>query len=631
MSKIFLCFTMLLSLFSGAAFSKVYVAKIIKLRGDASVLERGAKVARKLKVGDKLVQDSSVLTGNKSFVRIIFEDNTVMNVGPRSKVSVLETRQDGTSFIHLLKGTLRSKVQKAKGSTKHKYYVKTRSSAMAVRGTEFQAVYNPSNNVSSLLTYKGEVVMAKVEEDPAAEVKRLKKIRRKQLADRKVETTASGDVDYVESKPKFDLEGRMDQALTNKEAVVVKQGQYSGTVNAIKRASIPVKISPVQLNALYNNDEMDEKIRRSEVKEKSLTPGDNKLTLTSAEQEPPPEGLYEPRKKRFAPRSGGVLDMTSGLYVAPEKSAVYDGKLKVFVPSEKSGAIDKETGQYVAPRGLTLDSRKGFVARVSKKKSKNENQVLLAMADSLNNATKPKLWAGGDPSRIAAPIFKHWSETEKISKDIIEIELYGYGESFESTNETGGGSRKFDSDSAKRLLIRWSHNSESNWQPITTIGFKATEYAAGPRGNVGQPTRDGVMLGIGVRYNMTERWNFLSELLMEQELYMNSESSSLFLKRVSVPKLKIGFEGPIYAKGKFSFDTHIYLVAALPKESGDHKLGTGFGYGLDLLPRWWMNKKWTIYTGFSLQNQSQSVSTTGFKADNTHAKAGLKLGVGYLF
>lgn len=629
MVKLLLQFLLFTALLTNSVLANNYIAEVVKVRGEASVLERGSKVARKLAAGDKIGRDSSVLTGNKSFLRIIFKDNTVMNLGPRSKATILETRKDGTSFIHLLKGTLRSKVNKNKGSTKHKYYIKTRSAAMAVRGTEFQAVYNPINNVSSLLTYKGEVAMAKVEEDPAAEVKRLKKIRRKQLANQKVVTTASGDIELIETKADFNLEGRMNQALANKEAVVVKQGQYSGTVNAIKRASIPVKISPVQLNALYANNEMHEKIRRSEVKEQSLKPGDKVLALQPAEQVPPPEGLYEPKKRRYAPRSGGILDMTSGLYVAPEKDAVYNGKLKVFVPSDESGKIDSDTGQFVAPRGLKLDAIKGFVTK--KTNNPAQQKILLAKADSLNDATKPKLWAGGDPTRIQAPIFKSWSESEKISKDIIEFEFYGYGESFESTNETGGTNRKFESDDAKRMLIRWSHNSESNWQPITTIGFKTTEFSAAKRGAVGQPTRDGVMLGIGVRYNMSPRWSIVNELIMEQELYMTSESSVLFLKRVSVPKLKIGAQGALYQKGKFTLDGHLYLQLALPKESGDHKLDTGLGFGFDLLPRWWINKRWTVYSGFSVENQSQGVSTTGFKADNSHSKAGLKLGFGYLF
>ncbi|MFT6070292.1 MAG: hypothetical protein ACJAT2_002817 [Bacteriovoracaceae bacterium] len=619
--KFLLVSTSTISIVYGAGF----VATVTKIRGEVSQLEPGSRVARTVKVGDKLLEDSSLLTGDKSFIRIKFRDNTTMNVGPRSKVSVLETRRDGTSFIHLLKGTIRSKVNKANGKTKHKYYLKTRSAAMAVRGTEFQAVYNPENNVSSLLAYEGEVAMAKVEEDPAAELKRLKKIRRKQLKNQKVETSASGEIDVVETRPTYDLEGRMDQALSNNEAVVVKRGQYSGTVNTIKRASLPVKISPVQLNALYQNAEMNEKLRRSEVKSQNFEVGSRNLIIQGADQEAPPEGIFDKKSGKFAPRSGGVLDLNTGLYVAPESDSLYDSKLKVFVPKEGSGSIDKDTGQYVTPRGLKLDAVKGFVAS-----TKGENKILLAQANSLNDATKTALWAGDDINQVKDVGFSNWSETEKIAKDIIEIEMYGYNETFSSTNETGGNGRKFDTDNAKSLILKWSHNSESKWQPLTSIGFKTTDYT-GSRGQVGQPTRDGVLLGLGVRYNLSKRWNFLTELLLEQEHYIDVSGGSLLLKRVTIPKLKLGYEGHLIKSGSFTLDSLVYLTLAVPKESGSHKVGAGLGYGLDLLPRWWINKRWTIYTGLSLQNQKQSVSTTGFKADNSISKFGLKLGFGHLF
>jgi len=631
MIKILLISLLFFSINISSSKAKAYVAKVVKLRGTVSQLEPGSKISRLVKIGDKLREDSSILTGSRSFARIQFNDNSILNVGPRSKVAILESKKDGTSFIHLLKGSVRSRVIKAKSrDAKHKYYLKTRSAAMGVRGTDFQVVYNPENNVSSLLTYQGEVAMAKVEEDAAAELKRLKKIRRKQLKERKVDTDASGKVDVIESQPKYDLEGRMDQALATNEAVVVKPGQYSGTVNSIKRASLPVKVSPVQLNALYKNDEMNEKVKRSEVKQKSLTPSSDSFQIQSAEQDAPAEGIFKKETGEFAPRSGGVLDLNTGLYIPPENEAVYDAKLKVYVPKDNAGQIDSETGQYLAPKGLKLDPLKGFVA--SRKLKGDKAQILLAKADNLNKSARPKLWAGERKAAMTlASEFNTWSETEKISKDMIEVELFGYGESFESTNESGSTGRSLDSDNAKRLLIKWSHNSESNWQPTTCFGWKSTEYPLTALGSVNQPTRDGVMLGLGVRYNISKRWNFLSELMLEQEYYLDNESNGLLLKRVSIPKLKLGLEGPIFSKGRFSFGTHLYLMAALPKKSGNHKVSTGLGYGLDLLPRWWLTKKWNLYTGFSFEHQSQTVQNTGFKADNRLTKAGLKLGLGFLF
>lgn len=634
MDKLFLKLFLIL-LLSSSANAKGTVAKIIKMRGSVTQLEPGSKVARKVRVGDKFKEDTSIVTGNKSFARIIFDDKSIMNLGPRTKVTILESQKDGTSFIHLLKGTLRSRVNKQKRKGSHKYYIKTRSAALGVRGTDFQVVYNPKNNISSLLTYKGEVAMAKVEEDPAAEVKRLKKLRKKELLESKVETTAAGEIEYIETKAKFNLKGRMEQALGSSESVVVKEGQYSGTVNSIKRASIPVKISPVQVDVLYRNTELKEKIVRSKVNSKKLAiVGKKTYLITAAEQSAPAEGFYKAETGEFAPRSGGILDLNSGLYIPPSAGAVYNKDLNIYIPNEKSGGIDSETGQYVAPKGLRLDAVKGFIAL--EKPGQKKNQVLLAMADELNLDTNVKLWSGSDKSNSGPKSFTNWSETEKISKDIIEVEVYGYGETLKSTGEINAGvatgaSREFNSDRARRLLIKWGHNSESKWQPITSFSLKSTKYGTLDRGAVTQPTRGAVALGLGVRYNISSRWNLLTELLLEQEVFMHKENSAFMLKRVTVPKLKFGIEGQLIRSGKFSFDTNLYLIATLPKESGTHSLDAGLGYGVDLLPRWWLSKKWTVYTGFSFQRESLQVRSLGFKADNSHSKAGLKLGLGFLF
>ena len=74
----------------------------------------------------------------------------------------------------------------------------------------------------------------------------------------------------------------------------------------------------------------------------------------------------------------GVVDFESGLYVAPDKSASFDQKNKVYV-SENIGAVDKETGQYVAPKGLKLDSVKGFVVTDTV-----QDPTLIALKEDLN-------------------------------------------------------------------------------------------------------------------------------------------------------------------------------------------------------------------------------------------------------
>ena len=74
--------------------------------------------------------------------------------------------KDEPGLISLVNGKIRSQVSKdvlarAKdGGDDTKLYIRTKSAAMGIRGTDLQVVFNPENNMTSLVTFEGEVVMA---------------------------------------------------------------------------------------------------------------------------------------------------------------------------------------------------------------------------------------------------------------------------------------------------------------------------------------------------------------------------------------------------------------------------------------------------------------------------------------
>ncbi len=57
-------------------------------KGDIVVVRAGQKIL--LKVGDRLYQKDTIRTGKDSAVRIIFEDNTVLSLGPNSEMVIDE-------------------------------------------------------------------------------------------------------------------------------------------------------------------------------------------------------------------------------------------------------------------------------------------------------------------------------------------------------------------------------------------------------------------------------------------------------------------------------------------------------------------------------------------------------------
>lgn len=343
------------------------VAKVIILKGQVEELRLGLNPIR-LKKGDWVKEGSLLRAGDRSFVKLLFIDKSQMNLGANSEVNIMEFPKNKAGIINLIKGKVRSKVTKnymdidESGS---KLFIKTKTAAMGVRGTDFQVIYNPRNSVTSLVTFEGTVAMTKI--DSA--------LKESQINQRMLEAN-----------------------LNRKEAVLVRQGQYSGSLPNQSRVSEPVKISPSQLESLKNLDpsvsdsgeekrkpasvETKTKIVRSIVPkgldpkkvaevnsgtlEKALTDGvgakatvkvvENTQTRieTTRSAGPPPEGFIDRATGAFAPPAGGFVDEKTGLYVPPSEGSSFDPNAGVYIPAPDVGSVDSETGAYVPPEGFKL-------------------------------------------------------------------------------------------------------------------------------------------------------------------------------------------------------------------------------------------------------------------------------------
>ncbi len=342
------------------------VAKVIILKGNVFSLVEGKK-PRKLKRGDWLPEGSLVKTSARSFTKLLFVDKSQMNLGPESEMQIETFPKDQAGIINLIQGKVRSKVTKnymnidKKGS---KLFIKTKTAAMGVRGTDFQVIFNPRNAVTSLVTFEGAVAMARLDELSSGQ-------RLSQQA--------------------------LDATLNRREAVMVRQGQYSGAMPNQKRVSIPVKISPSQLESLKNTDPSvsqsekrkpasvggeKKKVVRSIVPkgldpkkvaevnnntiDKALSEGigtqaaqavveqtQEKIQATRNEG-PPPEGFVDTATGAYAPPAGGYVDEKTGLYVPPAEGSTFDPNAGVYIPSPEVGSVDAETGSYVPPEGYQL-------------------------------------------------------------------------------------------------------------------------------------------------------------------------------------------------------------------------------------------------------------------------------------
>lgn len=334
------------------------VAKAIILKGVVhSQNIDGSRV--KLKKGDWILEGAKVKTSKGSFAKLIFIDKSQMSIGPSSEMQVESFPRKKAGVINLIRGKVRAKVTKnylEMDKSKSKLYIKTKTAAMGVRGTDFRVLYNPVNKVTNLLTFEGNVRMAKFKNN-------LKNVNRNLI----------------------------EKALARKSSVSVRAGQFSMTTKS-GQLNAPTKISPKQLDSLDKN-EFGVKTSNTKGKKKKQYRGivpkgtdakafsnggteiEKQLASTvgtSAAKDIIKSTKVEIAKERGntsssksnlkAPVAGGYIDDSTALYVPPPKGSEYDKNADVYIPPASVGSVDGSSGDYVPPAGFKLVDSGDFVA-----------------------------------------------------------------------------------------------------------------------------------------------------------------------------------------------------------------------------------------------------------------------------
>lgn len=341
------------------AFAEDGVAKAILLKGDVSATIAGKTV--KVKQGDWLKEGAEVKTEEKSFAKFLFIDKSSMNLGPNSEMKIDTFPKSDAGIVTLIKGQLRSKVTKnymdMDSKEKSKLFIKTKSAAMGVRGTDFQVNYNPENNATALVTFEGRVAMAQLD--------RMDDLRN---------SVSQASLERLVSAP---------------EAVMVTKGQFSGVSSGTSQATIPVKINPTQLETMQKQEvpmtkddakqmglskdqaavktfrnvvppgltgkavSTDSKDMASKVataaglSQKNLAPAQNGKTQLS--NSPPPEGSVNLATGKIAPTAGGFIDISTAQYIAPPPGSAFDANTQTYIPPTSVGSVDPATGDFSNP------------------------------------------------------------------------------------------------------------------------------------------------------------------------------------------------------------------------------------------------------------------------------------------
>lgn len=112
----------------------------VKIATGTVAVERDGKTSA-LAVGDRVFQSDTIVTKD-GMVGITFADNSMMSLGPQSRLSLDEfkfdtTTQNGTFNSSLQKGTLTVKSGQIVKQTPEAMHVRTPAALLGVRGTEF--------------------------------------------------------------------------------------------------------------------------------------------------------------------------------------------------------------------------------------------------------------------------------------------------------------------------------------------------------------------------------------------------------------------------------------------------------------------------------------------------------------
>ena len=133
------CFCVAMAFPTVSVAAEVPIGQIKTETGSVSV-ERGG-TAKPLAIGDHVFEADTIVTADGT-VGITFADNSMMSLGPNSRLSLDQfhfntTTQNGVFNSSLKKGTLAVKSGQIVRQTPEAMHVRTPAALLGVRGTEF--------------------------------------------------------------------------------------------------------------------------------------------------------------------------------------------------------------------------------------------------------------------------------------------------------------------------------------------------------------------------------------------------------------------------------------------------------------------------------------------------------------
>jgi len=136
--------------------------RIVSMEGTVEIGRAGAFAA--VQTGAGVQAGDTVRTGNPGRARILFTDDSVLNVGDSSTLVIDESVFDpnkgaASTMMHLIGGKVRALVSEYYSGTQASYRIETTTAVSGVRGTEFIMAYDAKTKTSTVLGLGGIVAV----------------------------------------------------------------------------------------------------------------------------------------------------------------------------------------------------------------------------------------------------------------------------------------------------------------------------------------------------------------------------------------------------------------------------------------------------------------------------------------
>lgn len=113
------------------------------------------------KVGTKVYPQDTIITGKDSRAKIVMSDRNIINVLPETKIRIdqyISELKEKNVRLSLIEGKVRTNVEQKYDNVENRFEIKTPSAVAGVRGTQFATSYKRLTNVTTVTTFRGEVV-----------------------------------------------------------------------------------------------------------------------------------------------------------------------------------------------------------------------------------------------------------------------------------------------------------------------------------------------------------------------------------------------------------------------------------------------------------------------------------------